>query len=83
MGDEEGGVPYSWVSTEPLLEGVEEAPAGPYVKAPGKCVLVQVHAAPPHLLHPHSARMPAAPLSAIFSPLPPPVHAPRTHAGPR
>lgn len=38
MGDEEGGAPYLWVSAEPLLEGVEEAPSGPYVKAPGKCV---------------------------------------------
>ena len=37
MGDEEGA-PYLWVSAEPLLEGVEEAPSGPYVKAPGKCV---------------------------------------------
>jgi hypothetical protein len=36
MGDEEGGVPYSWTSAEPLLEGVEEAPSGPWVKAPGK-----------------------------------------------
>ena len=39
MGDEEeGGAPYLWVSTEPRLEGVEEAPSGNYVKAPGKCV---------------------------------------------
>ena len=39
MGDEEGaGVPYSWTSTEPLLEGAEEAPSGPWIKAPGKCV---------------------------------------------
>jgi hypothetical protein len=32
MGDEEGGVPFSWTSTEPLMEGVEEAPSGPWVK---------------------------------------------------
>ncbi len=36
MGDEEGGVPYSWTSTEPLVEGQDEAPAGPWVKGPGK-----------------------------------------------
>lgn len=35
MGDEEGA-PYSWTSTEPLLEGVEEAPSGPWVKQSGK-----------------------------------------------
>jgi hypothetical protein len=38
MGDDEGGAPYSWTSTEPLVEGQEEAPAGPWVKQAGKCV---------------------------------------------
>ena len=36
MGDEEGGVPFTWTSTEPLAEGVEEAPSGPWVKGAGK-----------------------------------------------
>lgn len=36
MGDEEGGAPYVWTSSEPLPEGVEEAPSGNYVKAPGR-----------------------------------------------
>lgn len=41
MGDEEeSSVPYSWTSAEPLVEGQEEAPTGPWVKAPGKCVFL-------------------------------------------
>lgn len=36
MGDEEGGVPFTWTSTEPLAEGVEEAPSGPWVKGAGR-----------------------------------------------
>jgi hypothetical protein len=36
MGDEEGSVPYVWTSTEPLTEGMEEAPSGPWVKSAGR-----------------------------------------------
>lgn len=35
MGDEETP-PYAWTSIEPLLEGMDGAPTGPYVMSSGK-----------------------------------------------
>jgi hypothetical protein len=36
MGDEGEAPPYSWTSTEPLMEGMEEAPSGSWVKNAGR-----------------------------------------------
>jgi hypothetical protein len=36
MAEEGEAPPYAWTSTEPLLEGAEEAPAGAWVQAAGK-----------------------------------------------